>query len=370
MATIAATEVEDAYALSQISPLSDGQELALSTVTLLSACLSVVGSASIIFKVVANRDELSPYNRIMLGLSITDILASCSYALGPFLVPSNTSQRVWAVGSNVSCSFLGWLTQLSLSAVWYNALLSFYYLLTVRFGISRHEFARRYEKYLHGLTWLFFISTATLGSTLDLYEEMDISQGCWVGEIPKGCEAAGTCTGKGQIVGWFFGGIWVAFTFVALVVNNILVYSHVRKELKLKSVLMAMETTSMEEGHSSFLSTGSGGTGSFPAILPESLEPEVAERALRNQAHIREVASQGFLYVGCFFITFTPAFVLGILDSIGFGPSDEGDLYPLMLVGALFVPLQGYAITHSRLSHGFGSFVPSHPLLVLPGSSI
>ena len=370
-------DTQDEYVLSQISPLTDYQGRTLSILTIASATLSVLGSFTIILKVVANRHELSPYDRIMLGLSVSDVLLSCSYALGPFLIPSDSSHRVWAMGNDVSCSFLGWLTQLALSAIWYNALLSFYYLLTVRFGISRLVFARRYEKYFHGLTLLFFISTATVGSALDVYGEFEISQGCWVGEIPKGCGAAGTCTGTGQIVGWFFGGIWIAFTYVAVVVNNVVIYVHVRKSLQLKGVpTLITETLSVDAGRDSSVQTsflslvsalGSAGSNSirmgFATDLEDIVDPELEERALRNMAHVREVASQGFFYVACFVTSFSPVFVLRVMDSVGYGPSDEGNLYPLLVASSFLGPLQGYVLK-SRASVDASSFSEPYMLSI------
>ena len=74
-----------------------------------------------------NKRPITPYDRIMVGLSSTDIIASLSYALGPFLVPQSTSQRVWAIGNVASCTTLGFLTQLSFWSVWYNCMLSFYW---------------------------------------------------------------------------------------------------------------------------------------------------------------------------------------------------------------------------------------------------
>jgi len=357
------SELFDDYVLTQNSPLTDDEVKILSVLTLISSCMSILGSAVIIRKVVVSRSNSTPYNRIMLGLSCSDIVASISYALGPFLVPAKSSQRVWAVGNETSCSILGWLTQVGLSAVWYNALLSFYYLLTVRFGISRHEFARRYEKFFHGLTWIFFICTASVGYAMDYYDEFDVGQGCWIGEIPKGCTADGTCTGRGRIIGWTFGGIWVGMTYLALVINNVTIYSYVRKALQLKvQPMMAVTTTVTEataegcggvEGGSgrdflqaSFVTTGSNGgiNNNLPGFssTEERFDPELEERALRNEAHVEEVASQGLLYVGFFMISFSPAFALGIMDSFGYGPSDEGSVYPLLLAGATLVPLQGY----------------------------
>lgn len=412
----------DDYLSNQISPLSDAQEQLLSGLTLLSAFLSILGSSTIIFKICQTLRTSKPYERLLLGLSITDIIASSSYALSPFLVPSATSQRVWAVGNDATCTFLGWWTQLGFSAVWYNTLLSCYYLLTVRFKVSRQHFAKKWEPYFHSFTALYFLTTATVGASLDWYQEFNISQGCWVGEIPQGCEAAGTCTGKGQIVGWLFGGICMLLTYLILVINNIVIYWHVRstfiKTTQPSQLLLLSTQQQDEQQHTSIMQTssleeGGGGTSSFrlqndideddeddvidedrltsdspTAVRPpsragslvrppsragslvrsssmvvppspssfnhktpisvQSLDPQIQERIFRQQAHIREVASQGFLYVACFFVSFTPAFIVRVLDSIGFSSSDEDALFPLLVASAILLPLQGYVLTRIK----------------------
>jgi len=236
--------------MNQVSTLSENQERVLSILNVLSGFLSILGSLTIVYKVFRHWKKtktMTPYDRIMLGLSAADIIASLSFLLSPFLIPGAstsmstststststvTTHRVWAIGTQSTCSFLGWLTQLGLSVLWYNAALSFYYLFTVRFGISRHDFAQRYEKWFHLSACIFSISTASIGLIFDWYSEFQINQGCWLGAIPKGCEMDGTCIGNGLLVGWIFGGIPMLFTFLALTMNNIVIYLYVRKTLQ------------------------------------------------------------------------------------------------------------------------------------------
>lgn len=65
------------------------------------------------------------------------------------------------------------------------------------------------------------------------------------------------------------------------------------------------------------------------------------ERAARHATQIREVAQQGFLYVGTFFLSYSAAFVVRYLESKLYTYEDEADFYPLLVLGYGLLPLQG-----------------------------
>lgn len=156
-----------------ISTLTDSQEKTLSLLSVIAAILSICGSSVIIYRIFKFRQETTPYERIMLGLSSYDIVASLTFGLAPFLAPSSTSERVWAIGSDATCSFHGFLSQLSFAAVMYNAWLAYYYLFTVRLGMKRYDFARRFEVSMHAFTFLYFISTGLGGVFVGFYGELE-----------------------------------------------------------------------------------------------------------------------------------------------------------------------------------------------------
>ena len=167
----------------EISSLTDRQEMTLSLLQISSATLSIIGSTIIIYQVWnCERHRRMSYGRILLGLSLADLVASTSFALAPFLLPADTSQRVWASGNNVSCNFLGFWSQLAYLAPWYNGVLGFYYYLTIRWGMMRSAFAKKYEKWIHIFSVGFFFSSALFGSIIGIYSESELGQGCWVGK--------------------------------------------------------------------------------------------------------------------------------------------------------------------------------------------
>ena len=134
----------------------------------------------------------TPYDRIMLGLSIYDVIASFTFVITPFMglkeesmeggggvSSSSASSRIWSIGNATTCSTLGFLQQLSFGAVWYNCMLSYYYLATIKFGMKRHIFAQRVELYVHICTTFYFFLTAIFGNILGFYSEVSTGMGCW-----------------------------------------------------------------------------------------------------------------------------------------------------------------------------------------------
>jgi hypothetical protein len=180
--------------------------------------------------------------------------------------------------------------------------------MTVRFGVKRRDFARKYERYMHFLTLSFFLSTAASGLFIGLYSELEITQGCWIGQYPANCEANNDC--RGTWIGWIFGGIPFLFTFFSLPINNIVIFMYVRKRL---------------------------GTTNGVALEEQS----ATQRREDHQLRIREVATQGFFYVVCFYICYTPAFIVRVLESLGMKRNEEARAYWVLLLNSLLLPLQG-----------------------------
>lgn len=281
--------------------LTDDQVRLLALLNVVSGCLSIFGSLIIVHKVVRSRELSKSYDRIMLGLSSSNIVASIGYICRPFLLPEDTSTRVTAIGNDVSCAVLGWMTQFGFTSVVYNAVLSLYMLAVVRFSIKPADFAARFEPYLHALTIFYFLATATMAVPFGIYGEMKLGLGCWVREVPECSETGRHCFI--DVIGWLFAGIPLFITFVILVVNNIVIVFHVRSKLRIE---------------------GQG-------------------RTRTQQIQIRRVATQGFLYVGAFFATYFAAVVVRFAASRGGARlSDEADMYNTLILQSALVPLQGF----------------------------
>ena len=336
----------------ELSDLSDEQEIILSVLQVCSAILSLIGSCTIVFKILrslSRNQSTTPYDRIILGLSICDIVSSCTYAMGPFLLPRETSQRVWVFGNASTCQKLGFLTQLScLWALWYNALLSFYYLLTVRFQVKRQDFCRKYEIWMHLSGAIFFPLTALIGYIGDWYGEQALSMSCWVREVPTGCDDSGTCTGdSGEYVAYIFGAIPMVFTFLSLIINNVIIYIFVRKSLLPSPSSITRDcitTTEIENNESN-------------NEIEDSAELQTIQHRLAKEA-----ATQGFLYVSTFLLTATPIFILQVLDgSLAYEEDDQGRIYPLLVLNSMLLPLQGFFNVFIYAKPSYSRFGAAYP---------
>lgn len=163
--------------MSSQSTLTEAQDKVLSILPCFTSFLSCLGSAQIIHKVLTGK-HTTPYRRILLGLSSADFLCSLTYPLQSFLLPSDSSQRVYAVGNDATCSFLGFAQQSFFASIFYNSMLSCYFLLTVRVGLSNEVVGRKYEPWMHALSIGYPVLTAIIGVSLTMFHELELGHGC------------------------------------------------------------------------------------------------------------------------------------------------------------------------------------------------
>jgi len=354
----------------EISDLSDSQEITIIIIQMCAATLSLIGSSIIVFKILrtlAKQKRTTPYDRIILGLSSCDILASITYALGPFLLSRDTSQRVWAFGTDKSCQMLGFLMQLSgLWAIWFNCILSFYYLLTVRFRVKRSTLRRKYELWMHLPGIIFFPVTAATGYFAGWYGEQALTMMCWV---RNGRFA--------ELVAYIYGAIPMVVTFLSLVVNNIVIYVYVRRSLtstpEQSTHFKASATTAAstdndeedeeeEEDFNIGVSATSIPNASIDVGESNSATEDIFEMTEVQKRLTSETAVQGFLYVASFLLTATPVFAIQVLDgSFGFEEDDQGKIYWLLVVNAIFQPLQGFFNVFIYVKPSYSRFRASDP---------
>ena len=340
--TGATIEIEDGNEeVYTITLLTNNKEIVCYVCAIFSGCLSTVGSSTIVYKVVTNIKKSSPYDRIMLGLSSCDIIASCAYALSPFLPPESTSSRAWSIGNETTCSFLGFLTQFAFASVVYNTMLSFYYLFTVRLNVKKTIFAKRYEPWMHAISLIFGLATATSGVAVGLYSELDIGYGCWINDYPTGCELENGPDCTGQIFGMIFAALPTLIAFLCLLINNLVIYLFVRKHLKQGKDTRKPQDISTKARQGTVdihpaSSTMTMGSQQSRQILPPPNSPAYNDR-------IQEVRTQGILYVVTFLVAFTPAFVWRAMDAFRSDTNfDENDIFGLLVLYSLTLPLQGF----------------------------
>jgi len=266
---------------SQIIDFSDPIDVVAIVLAICSASLSVIGSSTIVSKIVrdkARNGSTEPYDRIIFCLSIGNIFASIYYAMIAFLL---------AIASPASCMAWGVLFQLSAWAVWYNCLLSFYFLVTLLSQLRRKDYVRKFEPWMH-LSGLYFPITAIIGYTQGWFGVMDLGTGCMV------------VTPIFLPIAW----IPIISTFSLMIINYGVIYIVVRKSLKTSN-----ESAENVDG---------------PTLVQKRL--------------MREATSIMFMYVGCFFVAWTPFYILFFFG----GYLGETVNSVLLILAALLTPLQGF----------------------------
>jgi hypothetical protein len=102
--------------------------------------------------------------------------------MASFLRNKDTSTRPFSFGTSGTCTIVGFFNQLSFGTLIYHGSLSFYFLLTARFGYSNAYIARVIEPWMHIAGNGFATITSVIAVALGAYDEMADGSGCWVGK--------------------------------------------------------------------------------------------------------------------------------------------------------------------------------------------
>jgi hypothetical protein len=313
------------------SSLTDGQEMAAALVPILPAVLSILASSVLIRLILRQEGGLrgSPYRRILFLLSCYDILNSINVPLQSFLVPKDSSRRIWAIGNDQTCAAAGFLFQASYPSSLYFCALSFYYILTIRFGMKDEAFARKIEPLFHVVILGFPTITAMIGVANDMYGEVNVGAGCWLA-VNKDCDEE--CLASRE---WIFGGLIFFIAWICLMVNNLWVYCHVRS-----TVQRSRRRNSMYFERHDHPSTRLeiGGTKSEP---PRAQTPPRRQERDPQAERVHSVGVQALLYVIVFILTYIWTIILRLLSNSGGDPSQEADVFSIMILRGIFLPAMG-----------------------------
>lgn len=131
-------------------------------VRMVSAAISLVASSFLCFTIwCSHTGLLSPYSRIIFGLSVADILQSTGMLLSPFLSPADDPGAIFSQGTVASCEGVGFLVVMGSHAIaWYTLFLTYYFLKRVKFKKKPQDFAKREEKFIFAFIWIYAIVTS------------------------------------------------------------------------------------------------------------------------------------------------------------------------------------------------------------------
>jgi hypothetical protein len=164
------------------------QQIANTVAPTISGVLSAVGSTAIVWMIVLSglyRGSKNVKYRLLLGMSINDIVNSLVYVFWCLPIPKGTVGVWGAIGNKYTCDFQGTMLNLATAGSFYNGALAGYYWLAVCYDMKDEEIARRYELGTHlvSIFWPLSISIASLAQ--DLYGVSAL--GCWMTPTPLFC---------------------------------------------------------------------------------------------------------------------------------------------------------------------------------------
>ncbi len=254
----------------------------------------------------SEKNRSNKQQRIVCAMSCIDVLVSSVWFFTNLFIPSFVEEFQWTTGNEASCTAQGFIVQFSISSVIYNAALSYYYVLIIKFNYRAPQLAK-IEKWFHLVPLLFGISTAVVAFCLRVYNFA--TWDCWI--APPYGEVEGSAVTVPRILQWcfFFGPLWIAIFFSAS--NMVSVYT------KVKQVELECARSNISR-----------------------------ERQLMNVENTKSVATQGRLYVAAFIVTWIFPTIARVIQVCG-------GTVPLWIIvcSGTFIPSQGIfnALVYFRL---------------------
>ena len=342
--------------------MPSGYRKALSIAPKVTSLASILGSSMIISSVIRskkNRHMLQ--QRIVLSMSIIDVIVSTTWFFSPLFVPDWSEDMHWTMGNQASCSTQGFIVQFSISSVVYNSALSLYYLLVIQFGWTEDRI-RRLEPFIHIIAISWGLITATVALFLKLYNPANWD--CWIAPFPPDCtqsfrwesQSNGNMNkvcdrgNNASIYQWafFFAPLWTVILFVTGIMIS--VYRDVRsKELEMirsrenKINLMLMKERQNSYG-SSPASVGAMNDDASSTDRSRSYNADATVDSDNCMRYTREVFQQSVLYVGAFYCTwFFPTLTRIVqLFQTSNNRNEEAYISPMIiLLSGIFIPIQG-----------------------------
>jgi len=144
-----------------MTPQTEERFIAISIIPRFTGLFSLVGSSLIIYMILSDREKklVKSYHRLMLVMSVFDVFQSIALAASTSPFPKET-QIYGSIGNKATCQVQYFFLIIGMAVPMYNASLSTYYLLTIRYRFPFRYFETKIEPFLHGASVLIPMSIA------------------------------------------------------------------------------------------------------------------------------------------------------------------------------------------------------------------
>ena len=293
------------------------EEIAVAAATMIGASLSIIGSTCIIWNILWRRKyQQDTYHRLLLGICSLNVLGSIGWFMAPLAPPKDSSPRALSIGNTASCTSQAVLIQTGVGFMIYNACLSIYYVLMIRYNVSKKRMIWR-EKIMHAMSLLWGIGAAIIPIPLDIFNELGLGSGCWIHQYPIDCGKEANpvpCERGGNIdtttAGSILTGVPAISSILIVLFCNALLYTTVRGR----------------EVESSRFSVN-----------------EVPRRSSRMRERTKEIAAQATWYVIIFANSHIWEMIFALLHQADVISSEsESNFTALILVAQFFASSSGF----------------------------
>ena len=263
----------------------------------ISGACSFVGSSLIIYMIMSDRENklARPYHRIMLMISVFDVLQSLALTISVTALPRQ-SGLTGAKGSDLTCKIQGFLLILGFAVPLYNSFLNIYYVLKIRYNISSQAFAK-YEYTGHAICILGPLSMGILATVSDVI--LPRQRVC----LPRG-------EGTRIVTKFFFG-----CTFLVCIGSM---------------TCICWTVISQAKRTRKYTATGIRNKFTFVKGGKQRRSPIVGDSRIDNDK--KKTVVQALSYLFAFLLIYTPLFL-----ALNENPSKIS-----MLLASIFYPLQGF----------------------------
>lgn len=166
--------------------LSKDQRIALAIIPKFSSVFSLFGSIWIIVEVATEKTKRQvPYHRLLLAMSVYDVLESIWNFFSTWPIPEGSPHVIWAYGNTASCNAQGFFLTLSSAVPLYNAMLSLYYVLVIKYNYTDRRLRSFVEPAMHTFCFLWAFVTAVYSVAAGLINNADLW--CWIAPLPADC---------------------------------------------------------------------------------------------------------------------------------------------------------------------------------------
>eukprot|EP00956_Cyclotella_meneghiniana_P035354 scaffold114268_cov37-Cyclotella_meneghiniana.AAC.4 len=214
-----------------------------------SATISMISSCCIIRMIMKSQDRLSTtYHRLLLGMSVGDILFSLPLITFAAMAPTDLSYMVWnARGNQATCTTAGFFVTIGVYlTLFYSCSLNIYYLILIKYNKSESYIRKKVEPFLHGIPISLALIWSIIGIVNKIYNDGGTGScltatynpphcdGYEDGEVREGFTIP--CgRGQGEVFYTISGIVVLLIPPVVIGVSLAMLYRHVSKQEKIMS---------------------------------------------------------------------------------------------------------------------------------------